>query len=68
GLRFTVKQTDVVAELPRSTRLGPPHGLWHKIPVDGKRVRVHWRRFDRIREADRLAPESPWLPSGAASS
>jgi len=50
------KLADVVAELPRSIRLGPPSGLWYKIPVDGKRVRVHRRRFDGIREADRLAP------------
>lgn len=68
GLTWTVKQTSVVAELPRSTRLGPPSGLWYKIPVDGKRVRVHRRRFAQIREADRLAPESPRIPSGTTPS
>jgi len=42
----------VVAELPRSTRLGPPSGLWHVIPAAGKNLRVHRRFFKDIQTAD----------------
>lgn len=43
----------VVAELPRSTRLGPPTGLlWHEIPVGQEQLRVHRRFFKDIRAAD----------------
>jgi hypothetical protein len=43
----------VVAELPRSTRLGPPSGLWHVIPAAGENLRVHRRFFRDIETADR---------------
>ena len=43
----------VVAELPRSTRLGPPRGLlWHPIPAGKERLRVHRRFFKDVRAAD----------------
>ena len=43
----------VVAELPRSTRLGPPRGLlWHVIPAGNEKLRVHRRFFKDIRAAD----------------
>jgi hypothetical protein len=42
----------VVAELPRSTRLGPATGLWHVIPVAGENLRVHRRFFKDIETAD----------------
>jgi hypothetical protein len=42
----------VVAELPRSTRLGPPSGLWHVIPAAGEHLRVHRRFFKDIETAD----------------
>jgi len=42
----------VVAELPRSTRLGPPSGLWHVIPAAGENLRVHRRFFKDIQTAD----------------
>lgn len=42
----------VVAELPRSTRLGPPSGLWHVIPAAGENLRVHRRFFKDIEIAD----------------
>ena len=46
------KAHGIVAELPRSTRLGPPSGLWHVVPVDGKKLRVHRRFFKDIEIAD----------------
>ncbi len=43
----------VVAELPRSTKLGPPTGpLWHVIPVGDEKLRVHRRFFKDIEAAD----------------
>jgi hypothetical protein len=45
----------VVAELPRSTRLGPASGLWHVIPAAGENLRVHRRFFNDIQTADAAA-------------
>jgi hypothetical protein len=42
----------LVAQLPRSTRLGPPSGLWHVIPAAGEKLRVHRRFFKDIETAD----------------
>jgi hypothetical protein len=49
------KARGVIAELPRSTRLGPASGVWHVIPVDGKKLRVHRRFFKDIKMADEAA-------------
>jgi hypothetical protein len=45
----------VVTELPRSTRLGPGTGLWHRIPAGGENLRVHRRFFKDIETADTAA-------------
>jgi hypothetical protein len=42
----------VVMELPRSTRLGPATGMWHKIPAGDETLRVHRRFFKDIEAAD----------------
>ena len=42
----------VVTVLPRSTRLGPATGMWHKIPVGSETLRVHRRFFKDIETAD----------------
>jgi hypothetical protein len=46
------KARGVVAELPRSTRLGPASGVWHVIPVGDEKLRVHRRFFKDIQTAD----------------
>jgi hypothetical protein len=46
------KARGVVAELPRSTRLGPASGIWHVILVNGERLHVHRRFFKDIEAAD----------------
>ncbi|HEY1919329.1 MAG TPA: hypothetical protein VGH27_27480 [Streptosporangiaceae bacterium] len=46
------KARGVVAELPRSTRLGPGTGVWHVIPVGEEKLRVHRRFFKDIEAAD----------------
>ena len=43
----------VVLELPRTTRLGPGTGLWHRIPAGHETLRVHRRFFADIETADR---------------
>jgi hypothetical protein len=42
----------VVMELPRSTRLGPATGVWHRIPAGTDTLRVHRRFFKDIETAD----------------
>ena len=46
------KARGVVAELPRSTRLGPVSGIWHVIPVSGEKLHIHRRFFKDIEIAD----------------
>jgi hypothetical protein len=49
------KVRGVVTELPRSTRLGPATGLWHRIPAGQENLRVHRRFFKEIQAADNVA-------------
>src|SRR6266702_2360160 len=42
----------VVTELPRSTRLGPGTGIWHRIQAGNENLRVHRRFFKDIEAAD----------------
>jgi hypothetical protein len=46
------KARGVVLELPRSTRLGPGTGMWHRIPAGSETLRVHRRFFKDIEIAD----------------
>lgn len=46
------KARGVVTELPRSTKLGPGTGLWHRIPAGTENLRVHRRFFKDIDAAD----------------
>lgn len=45
----------VVMELPRSTRLGPATGLWHRVPAGDETLRIHRRFFSDIETADKAA-------------
>jgi hypothetical protein len=42
----------VVGELPRSTRLGPGSGVWHKVAAGPETLRVHRRFFKDMETAD----------------
>jgi hypothetical protein len=44
----------VVMELPRSTRLGPATGMWHRIPAGSETLRVHRRFFKDLETADNV--------------
>jgi hypothetical protein len=48
----------VVMELPRSTRLGPAAGMWHKIPAGDETLRVHRRFFKDLETADSVTAVS----------
>ncbi len=49
------KARGVVTELPRSTRLGPGAGMWHRIPAGNETLRVHRRFFKDIDTADSVS-------------
>jgi hypothetical protein len=49
------KARGVVMELPRSTRLGPGTGMWHRIPAGSENLRVHRRFFKDLDAADTAA-------------
>jgi len=46
------KARGVVMELPRSTRLGPATGVWHRVPAGNETLRVHRRFYKDIETAD----------------
>src|ERR1700733_14961041 len=46
------KARGIVTELPRSTRLGPGTGDWHRLPVGAETLRVHRRFFKDLDTAD----------------
>ena len=52
GKASMAKARGVVTELPRSTRLGPGTGIWHKIPAGEETLRVHRRFFKDLETAD----------------
>ena len=45
----------VVMELPRSTRLGPGTGLWHRLQAGDETLRIHRRFFGDLETADKAA-------------
>jgi hypothetical protein len=49
------KARGVVMELPRSTRLGPGAGLWHRVPAGNETLRVHRSFFKDLETADTAA-------------
>ncbi len=46
------KARGIVAELPRSTRLGPGTGVWTQIQAGSEKLRVHRRFYKDIEAAD----------------
>lgn len=51
--KSSMKQArSVVGQLPRATRLGPGSGVWHVLPLNGEKLRVHRRFFKDMDEAD----------------
>ncbi len=45
---------DVLAEFPRSTKIGPASGVWYKCDTLGERLYVHKRYHKDITAADAL--------------
>lgn len=55
--RFRVTPVrDVLRELPRSTQIGPPHGIWYKTEALGEKLYVAKRFHKDIEAADAAAP------------
>lgn len=52
GVMSMKKAKGVVSEVPRTTRLGPGSGVWHVIPINGEKLRVHRRFFKDLQAAD----------------
>lgn len=55
--RFRVTPVgDVVREVPRSTKIGPAHGLWYKTEALGEKLYVAKRFHKDVEAADAAAP------------
>jgi hypothetical protein len=51
--RFTMTSIkEVLRELPRGTRIGPPNGLWWRSETLGERLYVHRRFHKDVNAAD----------------
>ena len=48
----TTPVNEVLAELPRTTRIGEPQGLWWKCETLGPKLYVHRRYHKDVRAAD----------------
>ncbi len=53
----TTPVNEVLAELPRTTRIGEPHGLWWKCESLGPTLYVNKRFHKDVRAADALVPQ-----------
>jgi hypothetical protein len=52
GKTSMAKAKGVVAEVPRTTQLGPGTGVWHVLPLNGEKLRIHRRFYKDIAAAD----------------
>lgn len=59
----TTAVNGILHELPRATRIGPPHGLWYKTDALGERLHVA-KRFHRDIESADAALASPGVSAG----
>jgi hypothetical protein len=57
GRLRTSPVNEVLAELPRSTRIGEPHGMWWKCETLGPKLYIHKRFHKDVRAADALLPQ-----------
>ena len=46
---------EVIARLPRATRLGPVSGLWAKVDINGEKNYIHKRFHGDVARADSVA-------------
>jgi len=56
GRARTTAVKEVVAELPRATRIGPATGIWYKCDALGDRLYIHKRFHKDVAAADALLP------------
>jgi hypothetical protein len=51
----TTPVKEILRELPRSTRIGAPSGLWWRNEALGEKLYIHKRYHKDVVEADALA-------------
>ena len=56
GRLFTSSVKEVLRELPRSTKIGPATGFWHRSETLGERLYTHKRYHKDVASADDLMP------------
>jgi hypothetical protein len=64
--KFLVKPKELIATLPRQTRLGPVSGLWGQMQLMGERHWVHKRFHKDVNAADAAAPTAAPPPAPGA--
>jgi hypothetical protein len=52
GKMSMAKAKGVVAEVPRTTPLGQGTGVWHVLPLNGEKLRIHRRFYKDMAAAD----------------
>lgn len=57
GKLSTTVVDEVLRELPRRTRIGPPSGLWWRTTTLGERLYVHKRFHKDVNAADAARPD-----------
>jgi hypothetical protein len=56
GRASTTAVKEVLAELPRATRIGPATGVWYKCETLGERLYIHKRFHKDVAAADAALP------------
>lgn len=59
GRLSQTKIKGVLRELPRSTAIGPPSGLWYRTDHLGERLYIHKRFHKDVTQADALMTSGP---------
>jgi hypothetical protein len=54
GRVVTSQIKGVLRELPRNTKIGPPHGLWYRTEALGEKLYIHRRFHKDVEIADSL--------------
>jgi hypothetical protein len=55
----TTAITQVEREVPRSTQIGPAHGLWYQTAVLGQKLYIHKRFAKDVAAADAALGQAP---------
>ena len=59
GTWKTADPKELLHEVPRATRIGPPSGLWYVTELGGEELRIHKRFHKDVEAADAALPTAP---------